>query len=82
MKSTKLPVVEIKFLDHALCSGVDQTPLPITVYGLLVKETKHAYQIACWLTNHAVNSDQNEGFAIVKHNGIKLRIIGYATVVL
>lgn len=75
MRKPTLPVVEIRFLDHAQCMGEDVTPIPITVYGLLIKETEDAYHVASWLTGNVLNGDQNEGFAIVKHKGIKLRVL-------
>lgn len=76
MPKRSLPIVEISFLDHSESPADQIGSLPIRVYGVLVKETAKEYHVVSWVTDGAVNSDQSDGYAIVKHKGVKKRILG------
>jgi hypothetical protein len=70
------PVVRIDFDDHALCMGNEPEVIPCSVIGVLIGENKSFYKVVCWFSNRSPLSDQNDGYAIKKHKGLKLTRIG------
>lgn len=71
----KFPIVHIKFLDHCLTDGTETQPISCEVMGYLTHEDKGCYVVASWVCDSQVNSENNEVFVIVKHPGVKKRVL-------
>lgn len=62
----KLPaIVCIQFYDHCMFSGAHSDPIQCEVFGVLHKETKHAYYIASWVADGKIE-DNSEQYCILK----------------
>jgi hypothetical protein len=65
LKDGKMRIVRIVFLDHCHGIGSETELMPCEVFGVLYKETKEAYHVACWIGDGEIN-ENTDTYAIAK----------------
>ncbi len=73
----KFPLVHVRFLDHSMSEGHQQTLVECEVFGLLIHEDNLQVVIASWVADGMVLGPNSEIFSLVKHKGMKIKRTGY-----
>lgn len=68
-------LVRVDFIDHADCPAPISGTVPITVWGVVVKDTDSEIHLLKWCANRDEKDSNSETWAIVKHPGIKIEKI-------
>jgi hypothetical protein len=74
-KSTKLKIVKITFLDHCHGIGSETDLMPCEVFGVLYKEDKKAYYVACWIGDGEID-ENTDTYAIAKCVVGEVKVLG------
>lgn len=72
----KYPLVYVKFDDHCMGSGKDPVPFACEVFGILRNEDAKAYYIVSWVSDGELESDDSEGYCILKSTVLKFKELG------
>lgn len=67
-------LVHVQFLDHCYSDAGSAAPIMCSVFGLLLKEDKHAYYLASWYSHaEAPDSTEHDVYTILKSATVSLK---------